>query len=454
MILLIINIVFALVSIACCIWAPTEYSRSFCVLMLGLYMVQNGCWLALQKRSNRFGFELIFMLSYLFCNFIYPVFYIPDHQTWSFFLYPFSHLVISQATAVAYMAYTFYMLGITDRPWESRTEPDSATFTFGLSHYRVLTLFTLLCFALFVATGGYSALWSVYNGSGVGLRDVGIYSYFLNLFSIGILLMAAFVFRLPRPQRVSYLMAVVLMTMIMLSTGSRQLAISIVLILCVSYSMYIYRLKGLTTGVLLLAGALVLNGVMLLRRGDSNEHLLFGTVQYGIPVLNTFEDLIVNNLNLYVLVNWGHHHDLTWLHGMLLDISSPIPGLANKLIAYFQEPAEWLHGGDLPSYLLLGRNAGWGTGTNMAGEAFRSFGGIGMCVAMFVVGCFIRNAYYQSARSYYWYAIYMLFVGHALIYPRAPYLFDPRTLVWSIGLLFAITLLLKYVARNRKEVAA
>jgi hypothetical membrane protein len=97
-----------------------------------------------------------------------------------------------------------------------------------------------------------------------------------------------------------------------------------------------------------------------------------------------------------------------------------------------------LHGGDLPSYLFLGPNAEWGTGTNMVGEAYRSFGAVGTAIAMFLIGLWVKESYYHARTSVYWYLMYFLLVGHALIYPRAPLLFDPRLVTWSLLLLLII----------------
>ena len=38
----------------------------------------------------------------------------------------------------------------------------------------------------------------------------------------------------------------------------------------------------------------------------------------------------------------------------------------------------------------------------------------------------------------YWYLMSFLLVGHALIYPRAPLLFDPRLVTWSLLLLLIV----------------
>ena len=52
----------------------------------------------------------------------------------------------------------------------------------------------------------------------------------------------------------------------------------------------------------------------------------------------------------------------------------------------------------------------------------------------------LRHFYtYLTEHSAYWFLMYFLLVGHALIYPRAPLLFDPRLVTWSLLLLWIVT---------------
>ena len=71
----------------------------------------------------------------------------------------------------------------------------------------------------------------------------------------------------------------------------------------------------------------------------------------------------------------------------------------------------------------------------MIGEAYRSFGAVGTAIAMFLIGLWVKESFYRAKDSVYWYLMSFLLVGHALIYPRAPLLFDPRLVTWSLLLL-------------------
>lgn len=433
-----LNIAFAIVATVLYIKAPWTYSYDYCVTLMTLFIAQNVLFFATDKRQHWLGFEFFFAISFFLVNFVYPVFYAPyeDRIYWSFFSYSFNDDYVTRSTALAYFGYAWYMLGATRLLQLQREEPSHPTFTVSMRQYIWFFGITIVAWLLFVATGGLAALQSVY-AEGSNLRDVGIYSYFNNIFTIGCYFLAIFLFRLPKQKWWFYLLVILYFMLILLSTGSRQLAVGLALILVTGFSLYVYHLKWWQVLLLIAGGTTVLFLVMTLR----TEGLDFGAWQQKLAQTkldnfwDIFEDLIVNDVNLFRLFGWAQENDLTWFQGMTLDIASPIPGLGSHIIANSDVPPQMLHGGDLPSYLFLGPDATWGTGTNMVGEAYRSFGAIGTAVAMFLIGLWIKESYYRANNSIYWYLMYFLLVGHALIYPRAPLLFDPRLVIWSLLLL-------------------
>lgn len=447
-----LNIAFAIVATVLYIKAPWTYSYDYCVTLMGLFIAQNVLFFATNKRQHWLGFEFFFAISFFLVNFVYPVFYAPTERIyWSFFSFAFNDNYVTRATALAYFGYAWYMLGATRILQLRREEPSEPTFTITIREYMWFFAITIAAWLLFVVTGGLAALQSVY-AEGSNLREVGIYSYFNNIFTIGCYLMAIFLFRLPKQQWWFYLLVLLAFMLILLSTGSRQLAVSLALILIVGFSMYIYRLKGWHVATLVAGGSVALFLVMTLR----TEGIDFGAWQAKLAhtklqeFWDIYEDLIVNDVNLIRLFGWAQVHELTWFTGMSLDLSSPIPGLAGYIIAHSDLPPQMLHGGDLPTYLFLGPNATWGTGTNMIGEAYRSFGAVGTAIAMFLIGLWVKESYYRAKYSPYWYLMYFLLVGHALIYPRAPLLFDPRLVTWSLILLW-IVMSVSHI--KKKEVA-
>jgi len=435
-----LNMLFAVVATVLYIRAPWTYSYDYSVLLMSVFLLQNVLFFATNKRQHWLGFEFFFALSFFLVNFVYPVFYVPtDRIYWSFFSFNFGDDYVTRATALAYFGYAWYMLGATRILQLRREEPSAPTFTISMRQYIWFFGVTMVAWALFVATGGLAALQNVYSHGG-DLRAVGIFSYFNNIFTIGCFLMAIFLFRLPKQKWWFYTLVLASFMLILLSTGSRQLALGLGLVLVVSFSMYVYHLKWWHVMFVLAGGSLVMFLIMQLR----HEGLDAGAWQAKLGHMrldhfwDIYEDLIVNDYNLFCLFGWAQENELTWFQGMTLDISSPVPGLANIIISHANVPHEMLHGGDLPTYLVLGPDSSWGIGTNMIGEAYRSFGDIGTAVVMFLIGLWVKESYYRANNSVYWYAMYFLLVGHAVIYPRAPLLFDPRLVTWSLLLLFVV----------------
>ena len=422
-----LNIAFAIAATVLYIKAPWTYSYDYCVALMVCFIVQNVLFFATNKRKHWLGFEFFFALSFFLVNFVYPVFYAPTERIyWSFFSFSFNDNFVTRATALAYFGYAWYMLGATRILQLKREEPDEPTFTISMRQYLWFFGITMVAWVLFVATGGLAALQSVY-AEGSNLRDVGIYSYFNNIFTIGCYFLAIFIFRLPKQKWWFYLAVIASFMLILLSTGSRQLAVGLALILVVGFSMYVYHLKWWHVLGLVAGGSIVLFLVMTLRKEGLDPAAWQAKLAHTKleEFWDIYEDLIVNDVNLFRLFGWAQENDLTWFTGMSLDLSSPVPGLAGYIIEHSDLPPQMLHGGDLPSYLILG-------------EAYRSFGAVGTAIAMFLIGLWVKESYYRAKNNVYWYLMYFLLVGHALIYPRAPLLFDPRLVTWSLLLLLIV----------------
>jgi len=134
---------------------------------------------------------------------------------------------------------------------------------------------------------------------------------------------------------------------------------------------------------------------------------------------------------------------------MLVDIFSPIPGMTGFLVRTLNVPVELITGGALPTYLQFGHDSSFGLGTNMIGEAYISFGIMGIILFCYLIGHIIKITYYASRYNVYAYVIYYILVSHAVFYPRAPILYNPRSLIWSLLLTYAVFSITKY--QEKKE---
>lgn len=437
-----IHIVFTGIAIALFCFAPQYYDQEYCALVMCAFLAQNICHFMFGDRRNWLGFELFFAISFFLVVFTYSVFIRPVHLGYVFFQYPYNRNIDTFALAVANLGYAFYMLGITplrkrDDSWQKKPQ-----FVISERTYRLFFLIFVLMFGGYLAFGGLTALQSVYAGGG-SLTDVGIYSYFGNLYTCAAYLLAIFLFCLPTEKRFFYMGMLAVLMLIILSTGSRHLVLSLALILLVGFHIHVRRFKWWEMCTLILVGGFTLFSIQVGRKTGISLDIFaaaFDNVD-SESIWGIFDDLIINGVNLFVLVDYYLTNGPTWFQSMQVDIASVIPGLGSYIISNADYPHEFLTGGDLPTYLILGPDSVWGIGTVMVGEAYRSFGPIGMCVAMWATGVVIRVVSQRAMFSQYWYALSFLFISHAIIWARGPFLFDPRTVVWTLLMLWGTTAL-------------
>jgi hypothetical protein len=193
-------------------------------------------------------------------------------------------------------------------------------------------------------------------------------------------------------------------------------------------------------------GVVAMSFVVLIRNNDITQGNWIAEAQENAnftSVFDLFSDLIINNRNLYVLVDFADNVQHTHFFGMLTDIASPIPGLNRLLLDNINVPPELISGGALPTYLALGTDSSFGVGTNMVGEAYLAFGLPGVIVFFSLIGFVINISKRAMSYNIYAYVLYFLFASHAVFYPRAPILYQPRNIVWALLIVFGIVLIQK-----------
>jgi len=440
----IINLAFAVISIIYCIIVPGHLDISFCQMIAATYVLQNFLFFIFLDRKNWLGFELFFCISFFFINFVYPVFVHPVAPDFSAFAFSFNIDIIPKSTAIAYLGYTSYLLGCTNILCKERIEPIPPAIKVETSHVTIIFLMVIFFFSCYIATGGLKAMKSVYGGDG-DINEVGLYSYFKLLFTISSYLLAIYSFRLQTTIKWVFIASLLVVMLLILSTGSRTLALGLALIMIVSYNNNIRRFRFYEIMIIAGMGVVVLYSIMLNRVSDISQNVTDSINDSDVGWLNAFLDLIINNRNLYVLVDYATTHSYTLFHGMLADLTAPIPGASSVLVSLTGEPIELIHGGMLPTYLEFGTGSAYGLGTNMVGEAFRSFGYPGTVIFMFAIGYVVKTTYYYSSSNTYLYLLYYLLVSHSIMYGRGPIIMDLRLITWALGLLYLINLPVKFV---------
>lgn len=444
MIHLSIHLVFVIAAILLTVFAPSGWNAEFIYLVSGCFLLQNALYYALEGRKNILRFELFFGIAFFFVNFAYPLFYYLQAPYFSLYYLTYPQQVISRATAIAYLGYAFYMLGVCPRPKKdsSVTQEQKAQWTISNRQFTLIFLLMVVCFALYIGLGGLKVMKEVYSGAGASLKDTGAYSYFYILFSLASYLVAMFLFRLPRRKWWFYLGVIALIIIAMLSTGSRTLALGIVLILVVGWNNHFRKFRWWEVLCVMVGGVLALFLIVQVREFDNNWLVAAQQIQV-FRITDVFKDLLINGRNLYVLVDYALQNGYSYLHGMLLNIASVLPGLSQPIMDLTGEPYELLCAQEFVNYLTLGYDSSWGLGCNMIGDAFRSFGYVGVAVCMWLIGWGVRVSYHKCNENIYIYVIYYLLVSYSVFYTRGPILFPPRTLLWTLAIVWVVNKIYK-----------
>lgn len=430
------NILFAILSVIYCCMAPGEMNVSFCTLVTVTFLAHNIWYFATLDRKNWMGFELFFGISFFFINFLFPTIIYSIDPEYGIFARSFNVMVISRSTAIAYLGYAWYLLGATSILHGRRPEPTPTSLS--MSHGRMSLIFGLamMSFILFMVLGGWTALQAVY-ADGEDLNAVGLYSYFRVLFIIFSYLLAAFVFTIKGWRKWLYITFLMVCVVLLMMTGSRTFALGTVLILLVGFNNNVRRFRFWEIAIVILLGIVALYTIVVLRSKDGFSET-DGTGS-SIGLLGVFMDLIINNRNLYMLVDYADTHSFTWFQGLLVDIFTPIPGMAGLLPKLTGLPYEMINGGSLPTYIELGADSNWGLGTNMIGEIYRSFGYVGTAFYMLMVGHLIKTTYFHSRSNVYAYVLYYILCSHAVMWGRAPFLPDLRYITWALLIVYVLS---------------
>ena len=458
---LVLNIFFCLLAGLLVYAAPNTYDYGFCVLLLVLFLL-NVIYYFVSKQTvsgNVANFDFFFIFSYGMTNFIYPVFYKPNNPNYAVFELPFNDNVISKSTAIAYLGFTFFVLGISNyRKLKIKRAKTNNKPLFKINSLFIKSIFlvAILSFIGYVTTGGLTVIQKVYSsGDGGNLTEVGVYSYFNNVFVICANLLAIFVFLIK--DKITKIMAfafIIICGLIMLTTGSRTLILGLGLILFVSYGTYVRRITMPVMILFILIGSFFMTVIQATRTQEFSIQSWSSEASKNVEIespFDIFNDLIINNRNLYVLVDFADEHQNVFFLSAISDLTSPLPGLFRYVSENMNVPKELISGGDLPTFLELGPNSDWGLGTNLVGETYVGYSYFGVCIILFLWGFAVRKSYDASGNNIYAFVIYFLLVSHAIFFPRAFYLYQPRTVVWSLLLVFILLKITNALYRKKKR---
>lgn len=425
-----INIFFLIFSIILYFWAPAYYDFNYCLVINFAFIIQNFLYFTITKRSL-ISFEFFFMFAFYFVNFIYPVAYFPTDPTFGVFELTFNYQIICKATSIAYVAFTCYMFGLTlIRPTTNDEIKFDSSKLSTLFYNIILFFFLLISISYIVSVGadffnGYDWYTDESNSSP--------FVSFINLFGS---LLAMFVFFIQKTFRKSlYLFILVLFVIIYLLSGSRNMPLGILIILLVAFNDYVKKipstifLSALVIGLFIFSiiGDSRIDGII-----DSSSLQVGVKGNSGITFFDFAKDLVYNNRNLYVLVDFADNNGLTYGMTMLSSIIGIIPFLGTFISETFGIPPDFMYAAGFNTYLEFGFGSKWGLGGNIVADIYLSFGFIGVIISFTLLGLFVSKVIRNYKSDIRYHITYFTMASLSVFMVRESFLLPLRGIVYSL----------------------
>lgn len=438
---IIVWIIFLVESLCLYIYAPNHYSYSFNLYCFIHYILSCILFFRLDRKKNYFDFDVVFMLTYLFVMFVYPVFIYGDNPTFSVFKYDFNENLISKGSALSLLGIQAYILGATlvkyRADFSEAVGGDKCIIRSG-----ILIVLSYIVLIAYIFSGGLQTYADLYAKkkveSGISyyilllipaLAFPAISSWFYNIKQKSNLIKIKDIF-----DNFYLFFFVILFVLLLLSVGSRTLPIQFVLLIGGIYSMLFYNLSPIKLFPFLLLGVLIMFYVLLLR-----SHVDTSAANYDI--FDVFMDLIINNRNTYVALEYVEKEGMTWGESMLVSILSPIPFLQSVIINLLGLNPTDCASSLIITKLTLGseKNLDVGFGTNIIADLYISFGTFGVVLGMFFLGYFVNRLRVKRDNIYYLVA-YGVMMSYAVYLVRAEYFFFLRLLLWCVAVVNIVKL--------------
>lgn len=433
-----VNSVFCFSSLILYFFSPGIYNFYYCLLIMICYFAFNLFFFLFDETIKRvgIGFEFFFFFAFFMANFIYPIFYFNDNPNVSLFSFSFNENIITKSTSLALVGYSFYILGATNYKkvnlLSNLNLKNNNTLGGG---YIVLTLMFYLMYVFF---GGLELLTGVYKGE-ADIEEVSLSSYTYVIFEILILTLTWLFFLLNnRALKIASMILIFSVIVGMLLTGSRNLSVAILLIIFCGITRYIVKVPKIIVLILIFIGASIMYFIQLLRsfggRGDAD--LAINAFNESSSFFDPFLDLIINNRNLYVLVDFVDNFNYVYFYNILTSLFGFLPS-TQIIISLFNIPS-YFFSGKFTTFLEFGSNSTFGLGTNMVGEAYLSLGLVGVVLVFFLIGRVVRFFRNGSFTNSYYSLAYFILISQSVFMVRMDYLFWSRKLIWALLFFFLI----------------
>lgn len=411
--------------------SPNYYSYTFNLFCFIQYIFSCFIFFRCSKKKNYFDFDVIFMVTYSFVMFVYPIFVYTSNPTFSFFKFDFNENQISKGSALALLGIQSYILGA------SIVKKHLNKKKTGYLYYNFLIVLLYVFFFLFLLSGGLQVFINLYSN----VSSASGISYYLLIIipALALPCIVAWYHNIRLSQsRINkkdvfkdkpLFLFIFLFVILFLLVGSRTLPIQFSLVALGFYFMLFNNLSLLKLIPLLLLGSLTMFAVLIYRSGMQIS-------AHDLRFYDIFLDLIINNRNTYMALDYVDNKGITWGESMITSLLSPIPFLQSTIINLFGLNPTDCASSLIITKLTLGRdnNLDVGFGTNIIADLYIAFGVYGVIIGMCFLGFFV-NYFRQHSNNVYCFAAYGVMLSYSIYLVRAEYFFFLRLLLWSLAII-------------------
>lgn len=437
---------FTFIAILSYIFAPKEYSFSFC-LVLNLLYIATSIYIGVKDKFRDFpSYHFLFSISFYCVNFVYPVFVFPIDPNFSLFsLSHYSFDIISRCTSLAYLAYCIYGIGYLAQINKFKNfnvfkqliiKPDAVNKT---------VLWTNIVFGLTVISGGLAFFSDQYRGVDSG--SVSVFAKYLLVCLPAFLLVLSVSYKFCENSlvRKKILITTLAISIIIVLTGARTIPLFALIV--IGYVLVsVHHIKKVNVIAAMAIGVIFMSVIGEIRHSVievSNIAVVDPEIS-GLGYVEYISDLFICNRNLYAAFDIVDKESCTWGVSLLAPLLSPIPFLQSAIVYIFQIPADNLGSATYLSVKELGSIRTLGLGSNIVADVYLAFGVAGFILFYYLGKIVVYSRYMMRKNSFIWSIVYVALLGDAIYACRSSIFGDFRLILWAI--------LLSYIFYKKQNV--
>ena len=430
-------VILLVVAVFMLLLAPDVYSANYCMFSFGVFAISASILLCNNIRKNKsiVLFETLFTFSFLFVNYVYPVFLYQELPYFSLFTFSFNEDIMTKCTALATVGYVAFCVGIFESGIRSNSSSKSNSFKLQpLGYVDIGILLVLYLVFLYSSLDAFRKGYTM-TGSGGGFFFIFALFYVFKYFAFSVK-------RISKAKALFFWGLILLYVATNFVLGNRGEPLYLVVAIFYCYHTYVKKISLIQLSVIGILGFLAFylvgktrissNQLGVVSREDRIESL-----EAEENVLMYASELIINNRSLFALVDYtdkaGYSYGLTWSSNFF----SVIPyGQSFALNVIGIRPEDFATT-NLNTSLVFSKNDPdrFGLGTNLIGDIYVSFGSIGVLLLMFLLGRVIRYTYNRSIQGpSYFQMLYVIFIVLSIYYPRASLFCPLQSAAWSFVL--------------------